>query len=79
MKVYRFQGRRDYQNYLKSQSKIVTKENRKGELMRFVANISKAQLLLDYNPTTTIRKGLRETINWYLQNARKKERPQIGN
>jgi UDP-glucuronate 4-epimerase len=33
------------------------------------ADISKARRLLDYNPTTPLREGLRQLIDWYVDYA----------
>ena len=48
-----------------SKSKVIVKENRPGETTKFVADISKAQRILKYNPKFDIDKGLRATIQWY--------------
>ena len=50
---------------LKSESKIIIKENRLGEVWKFQANISKARKLLGYEPKVDIDNGLMRTINWY--------------
>jgi UDP-glucose 4-epimerase len=39
--------------------------NRTGEVGRYVADISKAQKILDYNPEYNIKDGLAATIDWY--------------
>jgi len=50
---------------LKSQSKIVIGENRTGEVVRFIADISKAQEKLDYQPKVNIKEGIAKAIGWY--------------
>jgi len=54
--------------FLKSGSKIILKENRLGEVVKCVTNISKAKQKLGYSPKTTISDGIRETIDWYSKN-----------
>lgn len=54
---------------LKSQSKIILKESRPGEVTQYVADISKAKKLLGYKPKYHIEKGLNLTINWYQKNG----------
>jgi nucleoside-diphosphate-sugar epimerase len=45
---------------LNSNSKIVLKENKTGEVVKYIADISKAKSVLDYRPKTTIEKGISE-------------------
>ena len=52
---------------LNSESSIVLEENRVGEIVKYVADISRAKLALDYTPETDIEEGLDKTIRWYLQ------------
>ena len=52
---------------LESKSKISTKENRKGETMKFRADITKARKLLGYKPEINIEKGLEKTVEWYKE------------
>lgn len=40
---------------------------RKGDVKHSLADISKAKDLLNYNPGTTIRQGLKTTFDWYRQ------------
>ena len=35
---------------------------------RLIMDITLAQELIDYNPTTTLREGLEETWNWFVNN-----------
>ncbi len=39
---------------------------RVGEVTQYVANIGKARALLDYNPTTPLRDGIRKSVSWSL-------------
>jgi nucleoside-diphosphate-sugar epimerase len=48
-----------------SESKIVIKTNRPGEVCKFQADISKASKLLDFKPKTDVDEGLAKTIDWY--------------
>jgi UDP-glucose 4-epimerase len=50
---------------LESESKILIKENRPGEVWKFAADISKAKRLLQYEPKTEIDYGLSRTLEWY--------------
>ena len=52
---------------IKSESKIVIKENRLGEVWKFQADISKAEKLLDYEPKVGIDEGLAKTVEWYKE------------
>jgi UDP-N-acetylglucosamine/UDP-N-acetylgalactosamine 4-epimerase len=40
---------------------------RKGDVKHSLANISKAKDLLNYNPSVTIKQGLKTTFEWYRQ------------
>jgi len=42
--------------------------NRTGEVGRYVADISKAKKLLDYEPEYDFDRGIEETVDWYLSN-----------
>ena len=42
--------------------------NRTGEVGRYVADISKAQKLLGYDPEHNFEQGIEKTIDWYLSN-----------
>jgi UDP-glucose 4-epimerase len=47
---------------------IHTEPNRTGEVSRYVADISKAQKLLGYEPRYTFEEGVERTVEWYLSN-----------
>jgi UDP-glucose 4-epimerase len=57
-------------SYFNSDSKILVMENRTGELLKYIADISKAKTVLNYNPKTSIREGICKTIDWYLKNKK---------
>lgn len=48
-----------------SKSRIILKETRKGEVMKYIANIQKAKRFLNYQPKTDIRDGIIKTIKWF--------------
>jgi len=47
---------------------VHTEPNRTGEVGRYVADISKAQKLLGYNPKYSFEEGIERTVDWYLSN-----------
>ncbi len=55
------------QQYMDNKNKIVIKENRTGEIVKFIANISKAKKKLGYEPKTTITGGIEKSIKWYMK------------
>lgn len=55
------------QKYMDSKNKIVIKENRTGEVIKFIAGISKVKQKLNYEPKTMIDDGIRKTIKWYIE------------
>jgi len=48
--------------------KVVMKENRTGEVVKYIANIDKARAKLGYSPTTTLSDGVDKSIEWYEKN-----------
>lgn len=56
------------QKFMKSQNKIVIKENRTGEVVKFIADISKAKQKFNYQPKTNILEGIKKSIAWYKEN-----------
>jgi len=48
------------------------REERKGDVRHSLANVSKAQQLIGYQPAVTIQKGLQTTVEWYKQSAHSK-------
>jgi len=53
---------------LSTNSTIHVKENREGEVHRFIADITKAEKVLGYNPDYSLNDGLEKTMDWYLAN-----------
>ena len=51
--------------FLNSRSKIIIKKNRPGEVVKYIADISKAKKLLNYQPKTDIENGIKKSIDWY--------------
>jgi len=54
---------------LKSSSEIQVGKSRTGEVIRYVADISKAQKKLGYAPKTPFSEGIKKTVEWYLKNS----------
>ncbi|MDD5055189.1 MAG: NAD-dependent epimerase/dehydratase family protein [Candidatus Peribacteraceae bacterium] len=52
---------------LKSSSDITVTESRTGEVIRFIADISKAKKVLGYNPKTSFKEGIKKAVEWYLK------------
>lgn len=55
------------QKHMNCKNEIVIKENREGEVVKFVADISKAKQKLNYEPQTTIDEGIKKTVRWYTK------------
>jgi len=53
---------------LQSKSRILLGKNRQGEVVRFIADISKAKKLLGYEPKYNLENGIELAINWYAKN-----------
>jgi nucleoside-diphosphate-sugar epimerase len=47
---------------------VHTEPNRTGEVGRYVADISKAEKLLGYEPNYSFEEGIEKTVDWYLSN-----------
>jgi nucleoside-diphosphate-sugar epimerase len=54
--------------FLDSKSRIIIKQNRPGEVVKYIADISKAKKLLNYEPRTDIIEGVKKTIEWCNRN-----------
>jgi nucleoside-diphosphate-sugar epimerase len=50
---------------MQAEPRVVYEEMKEGDVNITYANIEKAKRLLDYAPTTSIREGLMQFINWY--------------
>ncbi len=51
--------------FLNTYVKISIGSNRKGEVIQYIANISKAKKMLGYSPKTNLAEGIRKSIVWY--------------
>ena len=54
---------------LESNSDIVTTSARTGEVTHYIADISKAQQKLGYNPKTSFAEGMKKSVEWYIGNT----------
>ena len=45
------------------------RDERKGDVRHSLANVSKAQQLIGYQPAVSIQKGLQTTVEWYKQSS----------
>lgn len=52
---------------LNSKSRMSLKSNRTGEVVKYVADISKAKKVLGYKPSTVVEEGIRLSIDWYTK------------
>ena len=46
----------------------IYKDFRAGDIRHSRADISKAKKLLNYLPSHNVEKGIKETVNWYIDN-----------
>ena len=53
----------------RAESEIEFIEDRKGHDFRYSVNFSKATSHLGYNPRVDFEAGLRETVDWYVENV----------
>ncbi len=60
--------------YLDSDSPISSTQKRVGEISSFIGDISQARKLLGYRPKVSLRQGLKQNIDWYLDAIRE---PQV--
>jgi nucleoside-diphosphate-sugar epimerase len=54
---------------LSSTSAIALGQPRTGEVVRYVADISKAKKALGYDPKTSFAEGIKKAVEWYGKNA----------
>jgi UDP-glucose 4-epimerase len=54
---------------LKSTSDVSVGPSRTGEVIRYIADISKAQALLGYSPKTSFKDGIQKSVEWYTRNT----------
>jgi UDP-glucose 4-epimerase len=50
---------------LKTDNKIILQENRTGEVVKYIADISKIKSRINYNPQVGIEEGIKKSIDWY--------------
>lgn len=53
----------------KSTSEIKVGDSRTGEIIRFVADISKAKRMLGFSPKTNMDEGIKMSVEWYNKNV----------
>ncbi|MGP8070525.1 MAG: NAD-dependent epimerase/dehydratase family protein [Candidatus Bathyarchaeia archaeon] len=53
--------------YMGAHNDILLEDNRTGEVVRFVADITKAKRKLAYKPKTRIELGIQKAVQWYAQ------------
>lgn len=49
---------------------VIHGPNRAGDIPHSLASVEKARQLLEYTPTHTIDRGLKEAVNWYWENLK---------
>ncbi len=55
-------------NRINSKSKIIIKNKRPGEVIKFIGSITKANQKIGYLPEIKIEEGIKKTIDWYNKN-----------
>lgn len=53
------------QEGLQANNKLSIEETRTGEVIKYIADITKAKKILGYTPQVDIKKGIQKTIAWY--------------
>lgn len=61
------QAIRTVEEVVGQRAQMTTAPPRPGDQLKTHADIEKARALLGYDPTTTVREGVRETVTWYKQ------------
>ena len=56
---------KNIQDKAEANGEIIVKGSRTGEVIKFVADISRAKELLNYKPRVLIDEGIEKTIRWY--------------
>ena len=54
---------------LKSKSEVTLSAPRTGEVIRYVADITKAKEILGYDPKVGFRDGIQKSVEWYTRNV----------
>ena len=52
----------------KSNAKIIIRENRTGDVMNFVGDITKSNKKLSYSPKISLEEGIIKAVQWYSTN-----------
>ncbi|MFP4112366.1 MAG: NAD-dependent epimerase/dehydratase family protein [Candidatus Woesearchaeota archaeon] len=52
-------------NHYKKKSDVILQGPRTGEVIRYVADLTKASQFLNFSPSTDIEEGLKKSIDWY--------------
>lgn len=60
----------DIKRLLKSSSEITLGASRTGEVIRYIADISKARKKLGYEPKISFDEGVKKAVEWYLTNTK---------
>jgi len=55
-----------------SDNEVVIEESRTGEVIKYVADISKVKRVIEYDPKTTLEEGVRSAVAWYKENVKDK-------
>ena len=55
------------QKRMQSKGEVRIEENRTGEVVRYIADVSKAQQSFGYEPKVPIEEGVNKTVDWYLK------------
>jgi UDP-glucose 4-epimerase len=53
---------------LNYEGEVEYKPERKADVNRHYANINKAKIILKYKPKTSLKNGLKKTVEWYKEN-----------
>lgn len=59
------------QKYMGGNNAIIIKKTRTGEIVKYIADISKAKKYLNYEPDVKISEGIKRSIKWYTMNVYK--------
>lgn len=54
---------------MKIDNQIILEPNRTGEVVKYIADISRAKKLLGYSPKTAIAEGIKKAIKWYTEHV----------
>jgi len=60
------------QKIVGSNNRVLLEESRTGEVVKYVADISKIQKVTDYSPKTILKEGVVAAVEWYEKNVKDK-------